>query len=105
MKIRVVDLKTNLSKVLREIQSSGETLEVCVRESTVAYLTPVHPKKGETNPAHDINRLTNSLADVGLILTGPHLQNERVARPKIHRAGDDQIDITTIGVIRSEKDW
>jgi antitoxin (DNA-binding transcriptional repressor) of toxin-antitoxin stability system len=40
MKVKIGELKTHLSKYLRQIERSGEPVEVCVREDTVAYLTP-----------------------------------------------------------------
>jgi antitoxin (DNA-binding transcriptional repressor) of toxin-antitoxin stability system len=105
MKIKVVDLKTNLSKVLRDIQSSGETLEVCVRESTVAYLSPIHPKQADTNPAREANQLSKRLAEVGLMVDVPHLPSGPISRPKIHRAGDERTDVSTAQGIRAEKNW
>lgn len=41
MKVKVGELKTHLSKYLRQLEEDGETLEVCVRETPVAYITPV----------------------------------------------------------------
>lgn len=40
MKVKVGELKTHLSKYLRQIEKDGEPIEVCVREDTVAYLAP-----------------------------------------------------------------
>jgi len=37
-KVRIGELKTHLSKYLRELEGSDEAIEVCVREDTVAYL-------------------------------------------------------------------
>jgi len=101
VKISVVDLKTNLSKVLREIQSNGETLEVCVRESPVAYLTPILPKNEEASPMQDIRRLTNRLHDSGLILEAPQEMRDVVTLPKNHRAGDGRVDISTTSDMRA----
>ena len=39
MKVKIGKLKTHLSRYLKELQNSEEPIEVCVRESTVAYLT------------------------------------------------------------------
>jgi len=40
MRVKVAELKTHLSKYLRQIEQDGEPIEVCVREDSVAYLTP-----------------------------------------------------------------
>lgn len=39
MRVKLGELKTHLSKYLRRIDNDGQTIEVCVREDAVAYLT------------------------------------------------------------------
>jgi len=44
MKVKVGQLKTHLSRYLKDVKETGESIEVCVREDTVAYLTPSAPR-------------------------------------------------------------
>ena len=39
MKVAIGEMKTHLSRYIRELQSGAEPIEVCVRETTVAYLS------------------------------------------------------------------
>jgi len=39
MKVKIGEMKTHLSKYLRDLEGSDEPIEVCVREDTVAYLS------------------------------------------------------------------
>src|SRR5690606_18809488 len=101
MKVKLGQLKTHLSKYLREIQESGERLEVCVRETPVAYLTPIKDEKDrEAEPPPDI---VKSLEDVGLQLTRWGTKSKRVPIPQ--PAGDGKTIKNSIVAMREEKDW
>lgn len=105
MKIKVANLKANLSKVLKEIERSGDTVEVCVREAPVAYLTPAKPVKGKPGSRAEIEQLVHAFAGLGMKLHPPASVREEkyTITPRI--AGDGRCDISTIEVMRSEKPW
>jgi antitoxin (DNA-binding transcriptional repressor) of toxin-antitoxin stability system len=46
MKVKVGELKTHLSKYLRNLEGSDEAIEVCVREETVAFLRSAKAEDG-----------------------------------------------------------
>lgn len=48
IKVKVGQLKTHLSRYLKNIKETGEPIEVCVREDTVANLTP--SPQAQANP-------------------------------------------------------
>lgn len=41
MKVKIGELKANLSKYLQKLKNGGEPIEVCIREAPVAYLIPI----------------------------------------------------------------
>ena len=63
MKVKVGELKTHLSKYLRQLKQDEERIEVCVREDTVAYLTSAKAKP--TNNAEK-RRIAQQLASAGI---------------------------------------
>lgn len=58
--------KTHLSRLVKEMNKTGEPLELCVREDTVAYIVPAIKRSHE-----DIDRqaLQKKLKASGLIMT------------------------------------
>jgi antitoxin (DNA-binding transcriptional repressor) of toxin-antitoxin stability system len=53
MKVKVGELKTQLSKYLRKLEIDGEPIEICIRETPVAYMTAV----GSPNRDREAQRL------------------------------------------------
>jgi antitoxin (DNA-binding transcriptional repressor) of toxin-antitoxin stability system len=52
MKVKIGELKTHLSKYLRNLKESDEPIEICLREDTVAYLTAAKSEdSGNPDPA------------------------------------------------------
>jgi antitoxin (DNA-binding transcriptional repressor) of toxin-antitoxin stability system len=47
MRVKIGELKTHLSKYLRKLEQDGELIEICVRETPVAYMTPVGKSASE----------------------------------------------------------
>lgn len=45
MKVKIAELKNNLSKYVQSVREGGEPVEVCVRETTVAYLVGAEQPK------------------------------------------------------------
>ena len=105
MKMNIAELKAQLSKVVRELQESGDAVEVCVRERPVAYLTPILAGTPETGPAAELDRLAGRLSKVGLTLQAPPPSLEPPLLPRLHTAGDQRIDISTAEAMRSGKGW
>lgn len=63
MKVKIGELKTHLSKYLRQLERDEERIEVCVREDTVAYLT-----SAKAEPANDTEKrqIAQHLESVGI---------------------------------------
>jgi len=66
MRVKVGELKTHLSKYLRELEGSDEPIEVCVREKTVAYLRSA---KVEKRVHLDEVRLNQRLEAAGILVS------------------------------------
>jgi antitoxin (DNA-binding transcriptional repressor) of toxin-antitoxin stability system len=102
VKIKLGQLKTHLSRYIRELRATGEPIEVCVREDTVAYLTPAHPEgpvADSQNPAARIHSLEKSglrLIQSGKKAEGP-IQPGTAAQPA---AGENSIE-----TIRAGRSW
>ncbi len=100
MKVKVGELKTHLSSYLRKIEEDGEPVEVCVRERTVAYLTPAQ----ETSDSCD-NTLKKQLLDAGIEwngVGGSSLKNWSI-EPEV--AGDGRVDLESTDSMRTGRDW
>jgi antitoxin (DNA-binding transcriptional repressor) of toxin-antitoxin stability system len=66
MKVKIGELKTHLSKYLRDLKESDEPIEVCVREDTVAYLTSA---KAEDSGNRDPAGLNRRLGAAGITVS------------------------------------
>lgn len=100
MKVRIGELKTHLSSYLRKIEESGEPVEVCVRERTVAYLTPVR-EKCESGDDTLIARLQR--AGIEWDGKGGISGNSLTFQPEV--AGDGKTDQVSTDNIRKGRDW
>ncbi len=98
--MNVGELKANLSRVLREMRASGEKIEVCVREETVAYLAPV----GASIP-HSPEEIARAQLSAAGLRVQPPACSGKAPIPTVNLAGDARRDISTIEVLREEKDW
>jgi antitoxin (DNA-binding transcriptional repressor) of toxin-antitoxin stability system len=105
MKVKVGQLKTHLSAYLRELQRTGEPLEVCVRESVVAYLSPSGATGTDATRLVDTQIIEQRLKDAGLSLRRPALPSEGPFIPTPTLAGDGKRDISTLPIMRAERDW
>jgi len=101
MKVKVGQLKTHLSKYLREVQETGEAIEVCVREKPVAYLTPIE----DAGSVEDRRRkeIEDKLAGSGIVISQWGNKSDFVPAPR--PAGDGKKIENTIVAMRQEKDW
>lgn len=101
MKVKVGQLKAHLSRYLREIQDSGETLEVCVRETPVAYLKPiVEDLLLEEGPPAE---LVKALESDGVRIVQWGRKSDFVPTPR--PAGDGKFIKNSVVAMREEKDW
>ena len=106
-------LKTHLSRYLRELQDGGEPIEVCVREETVAYLTPAKGGVGPDEPSLDreIKLLEENLRAAGLRLDAASWRRNWQGRqdaPMVDpppAAGDGRTDINTVAQMRQGRPW
>lgn len=104
MKVKVADLKANLSQYLRRVRETGERIEVCVREDKVAYLTSAADGVPDAAAVRESDALRRRLHEAGLTLV-----YEGAARPlpdvKASMAGDRRTDVATVAAMRAEKGW
>lgn len=109
MQVKSAELKTHLSHYLRHVQETGEDIEVCVRDTPVAYLTRLNRTQEapmNTTPRPDTRQLAAAFQTVGLTLSSPvtPLPAERpLPRPTL--AGDGRADVSTVTETRSQRDW
>ena len=109
MQVKSAELKTHLSHYLRLVQETGEDIEVCVRETPVAYLT--RTKEAPVNAALNLEarQLEAAFLTVGLTLVSPlaapslHPEPRRLPTPTI--AGDGRTDLNTVEETRQQRDW
>ena len=104
MKIRVADLKTNLSRHLRRLRETGEPIEVCVREEPVAYITSADRHPDSVAKQVD-DALQGRLQAAGLLVVSQG--GIPAERPDITAsvAGDGRTDIATMKAIRNQRAW
>ena len=100
MKVKTGELKTHLSRYLREAGETGTPIEVCVREKTVAYLTPVS-HDAETQTARDA--LSARLAAAGVTVN--QWGRKPTQAPCPGHARDGRTAQNSVVAIREEKDW
>lgn len=101
MKVKVGQLKARLSQYLREIQQSGETIEVCVREAPVAYLSPT-PKSSTPNPCAPLE-LESLLAEDGIRIVQWAKKGNFVPTPQ--PLNDGKSVSNSVVAMREEKNW
>lgn len=105
MKVKVGELKTHLSKYLRQLQESREPIEICLRDEPVAYLTAAKIKKSpDMVKQAEVER---DLAEAGLVLIRKSPADEGPAGfdPRPVRAGDNRTDLETVCQMRKEKPY
>jgi antitoxin (DNA-binding transcriptional repressor) of toxin-antitoxin stability system len=101
MKVMSAELKTHLGKYLRAVEQDRVTLEVCLRDRTVAYLVPASgslPVSSSHSP-HEV------LSRVGIRLdsSSPRHSKAQLAPPVL--AGDGREDLATVGAMREGREW
>ncbi len=102
MKVKVADLKANLSRHLRYVRETGDKLDICMRENTVAYLTPA---QGDADAGERDIEVKQRLASTGLELVGGQVKDGPLPMIQPSIAGDGRKDISTVSAMRGERNW
>lgn len=103
MKVNSAELKTNLGRYLRTVEQDLTTLEVRVRDRTVAYLIPANPAGQPPGSSTDASLL--QLKTVGInIDSAPSVRRKGDLAPPV-LAGDRREDVITVDQMRQERDW
>jgi antitoxin (DNA-binding transcriptional repressor) of toxin-antitoxin stability system len=106
MKVKSAELKTHLSHYLRLLQETGEEIEVCVRDKSVAYLSPAKEDPGSESRKVEIRKLEAAFQTVGITLSAPSLPNaNQIPLPTPTLAGDGRSDVCTVEEMRNHRDW
>ena len=99
MRVKTADLKNNLSRYLRDLQRSGESITVCDRETPVAILSP-WPTDEDAAWKRECAERCALVAQSGLVL---HPPAKRPLKPVLLpplTAGDGRTDLRSIDSIR-----
>ncbi len=102
MKVNSAELKTHLGKYLRAVEQDAATLEVCVRERTVAYLVPAQ-QGSRSGAAEDFPLL--ALKQAGMKIRMPAAASHGTSLPLPVLAGDGQVDVVSTDEMRKGRDW
>ena len=106
MKVKIADLKTNLSQHLRTMRETGEPIEVCVRETPVAYITSAdHSATAKRLSEQMDEELRQRLRARGVMLVASGSRAGSLPEIKVSVAGDGRKDLSTIAAQRAEKEW
>jgi antitoxin (DNA-binding transcriptional repressor) of toxin-antitoxin stability system len=109
MQVKTAELKTHLSHYLRLVQETGEDIEVCVRDTPVAYLTRTKEVSMNSTQQNVSRQLEAAFQTVGLTLVAPAgapaglPSPRRLPTPNI--SGDGRTDVATIQETRRQRDW
>jgi len=101
MRVMSTELKTHLGKYLREVEQNRVTLEVCLRDRTVAYLVPAIgplPVGASHSPREAL-----SLAGIRLDSSSPRRAKAQISPPVL--AGDGREDLSSVSAMRGDRDW
>lgn len=105
MKVKSAELKTHLSQYLRMVQETGEGIEVCVRDKSVAYLSPAKEDPNCESRTVAIRKLEAAFQTVGITLSAPTTPATRIPLPTPTMAGDGRSDVCTVQEMRQHRDW
>lgn len=110
MKVKTGELKNNLSRYLRRLAETGESITILDRNRPIARIMPLRGARGTKKApswAKERTELLKKAAKLGINLTVPETQ------PKLLRdlhivprvAPDGRTDIDTVVRMRREKDY
>lgn len=106
MRVRIADLKANLSKHVRRVRETGDRIEVCVREDPVAYLVALGTSlsNAETDRRNEAVRENLRAAGLEWVAGGDACPSSLPSiTPSV--AGDGRTDVRTITDERRTRAW
>jgi antitoxin (DNA-binding transcriptional repressor) of toxin-antitoxin stability system len=109
MKVKTGELKNNLSRYLKRLAQTGESITILDRDRPVARITPIRGKRGAADSgwAKKRAKLLDRAAKLGIKLTVP----EKEPRPfkslgiKPRVAPDGKTETNSVVEMRREKDY
>ncbi len=99
MKVKVSELKTHLSRYLKDLEENG-MIEVCLREEPVAYLVSAGAAPQTTR-----KDLADKVRAAGLRLHAPSREQRPSTPPVAGIAGDGRTDVSTVESMRKERNY
>jgi antitoxin (DNA-binding transcriptional repressor) of toxin-antitoxin stability system len=105
VKVKIGELKARLSHYLRLVKESGDAIEVCAREETVAYLVPVNQRAPNPAELREMERLQRRFSNCGLRLAAGAPGQTALPEPEPSVAGDKRTDIASVEGLRDGKGW
>jgi antitoxin (DNA-binding transcriptional repressor) of toxin-antitoxin stability system len=109
MNVKTGELKNNLSRYLKRLAETGESITILDRDRPVAKITSIRGKRGapESTWAKERIRLLAKAVKLGIKITIPEKEPGPLRgmkfRPQI--APDGRTDIETVNEMRREKDY
>lgn len=106
MKVKTAELKNNLSRYLRRVRETGETIVICDRDKPVAMLGPfsagemVDPKWQA-----EVDEMQRRFTRAGLEFRRPNSLARGLPKIRAQRAPDGRTDIVTVQQMRQSRDW
>ncbi len=111
MQVKTAELKNNLSKYLRRVRETGESITVCDRDKPVAVLSPLPPEQVEgvenREWLKERERILKKAKRLGIRLTMPKKKPRPMRELGIYPtvAPDGRTDIKTIDLVRGGRDY
>ena len=108
MRVNTAELKNNLSRYLRRVRQTGETITVCERNRPVAKLSPLDGGKQSARGRNQKEReaLMRKAEALGIVLRLPQADRpmrEIDVEPEV--ASDGRTDRATIEWVRGDRDY
>jgi antitoxin (DNA-binding transcriptional repressor) of toxin-antitoxin stability system len=106
MNVKTADLKNNLSRYLRHIRNTGETILVCERDRPVATLSPL--QRDDDAEWRRFREEAQARAETaGLVIEIPAQRPAQSALPRLTPtvAPDGRTDVQTSALLRQEKPY
>jgi antitoxin (DNA-binding transcriptional repressor) of toxin-antitoxin stability system len=106
MNVKTADLKNNLSRYLRQIRRTGETIIVCDREEPVATLAPLVRNADAEWQRYRAEALARA-REIGMQLDIPLHRPSQPCLPPVRPvvAPDGRTDIRTIDLVRGGRGY
>jgi prevent-host-death family protein len=109
MDVKTGDLKNNLSRYLKRVAETGESITILDRNRPVARITPIRRKRGTPESAWSKERakLLARAAKLGIKIQISEKEPRSFKSLGIHPriAPDGRTDIDTVASMRREKDY